>query len=80
MSAIAKRSLKISTAVRVRVMYRIRYTFIYNNSPEIGFRIGLGGDLEIQRIRTKFGERAFAVAGPATWNSLPFNVRNLEQF
>jgi len=27
------------------------------------------GDFKIQRTRTKFGERAFAVAGPATWNS-----------
>jgi hypothetical protein len=26
-------------------------------------------------IRTKFGERAFSVAGPAAWNSLPFSLQ-----
>ena len=34
------------------------------------------GDLTVQRTRTKFGERAFIVAGPATWNWLPSTVRN----
>ena len=28
------------------------------------------------QCRTKFGERAFAVAGPAAWNSLTFNICN----
>jgi len=45
-----------------------------NNS--VRTRSSARGDLKIQRTRTKFGERAFAVAGPAAWNSLPFNIRN----
>ena len=34
------------------------------------------GDLVVQRTRTKFGERAFVVAGPAEWNQLPCSIRN----
>jgi len=37
------------------------------------------GDLVVQRserTRTKFGERAFVVAGPAAWNQLPRSIRN----
>ena len=34
------------------------------------------GDLVVQRTRTKFSRRAFAVAGPAAWNRLPCSVRN----
>ena len=33
-------------------------------------------DLVLQRTRTKFGGRAFAVAGPVAWNRLPCSVRN----
>ena len=29
------------------------------------------------RLRTKFGERAFSHAGPAAWNSLPVEIRDL---
>jgi len=34
------------------------------------------GDLVVQRTKTKFGQRAFVVAGPAAWNSLPCHIRN----
>ena len=34
------------------------------------------GDFVVQRTRTKFGGRAFVVAGPAAWNRLPCSVRN----
>jgi len=34
------------------------------------------GDLVVQRTRTKFGECAFVVAGPSTWNQLPCSIRN----
>jgi len=29
----------------------------------------------VQRTRTKFAERAFSVAGPSAWNSLPADLR-----
>ena len=32
-------------------------------------------DYSLPRLRTKFGERAFAHAGPATWNALPDHIR-----
>ena len=35
------------------------------------------GLLSIPRLRTKFGERAFSRAGPATWNALPDNIRTV---
>ena len=31
--------------------------------------------LTVPRLRTKWGSRAFAVAAPSTWNSLPVNLR-----
>ena len=34
-------------------------------------------DYSLPRLRTKFGERAFSRAGPATWNALPDNIRNV---
>jgi len=47
-----------------------------NANNSVRTRPSARGDFKIQRTRTKFGERAFAVAGPATWNSLPFKIRN----
>jgi len=35
--------------------------------------------LVIPRTRTNFGERAFSIAAPKIWNSLPPNIRQLEQ-
>jgi len=32
-------------------------------------------DYSLPRLRTKFGERAFLHAGPATWNALPDHIR-----
>ena len=32
----------------------------------------------VPRTRTKFGDRAFSVAGPIVWNSLPESVRSAE--
>jgi hypothetical protein len=31
----------------------------------------------LPRLRTKFGERAFSHAGPAAWNALPPDLRNI---
>ena len=35
-------------------------------------------DFIVPRTRTKFGDRAFSVAGPTVWNSLPESVRSAE--
>ena len=32
---------------------------------------------DVPRVRTKFGERAFSVAGPKEWNALPLALRNI---
>jgi len=34
-------------------------------------------DYSPPRLRTKFGERAFSHAGPATWNALPDHIRTV---
>jgi len=34
------------------------------------------GDLLVPRTRVKFRNRAFAVAGPEAWNSLPVDIRS----
>jgi len=34
-------------------------------------------DYSQPRLRTKFGERAFSHAGPATWNALPDHIRTV---
>ena len=34
-------------------------------------------EYSLPRLRTKFGERAFSHAGPATWNALPVNIRTV---
>jgi len=34
-------------------------------------------DYSLPRLRTKFGERAFSHAGPATWNTLPDHIRTV---
>jgi len=33
-------------------------------------------DLRVPRLKTYFGDRAFAVAGPAPWNTPPVTVRS----
>jgi len=35
-------------------------------------------DYIVPRTRTKFGDRAFSVAGPTVWNSMPESVRSAE--
>jgi len=35
-------------------------------------------DFIVPQTRTKFGDRAFSVAGPTVWNSLPESVRLAE--
>ena len=34
-------------------------------------------EYDIPRTRTKFGDRAFSVAGPCEWNALPADIRML---
>jgi len=47
-----------------------------SSSIEGRTRSSARGDLVVQQSRTKFGGRAFVVAGPAAWNRLPCSVRN----
>src|SRR6218665_3363051 len=40
-----------------------------------GLRSSTRGDFPVIRTNLKFGKRAFSVAGPREWNSLPVSVR-----
>ena len=43
------------------------------------YSIYIDGDLFVPRTRTAtYGKRAFSAAGPATWNSLPAEIRQSE--
>jgi hypothetical protein len=48
-------------------------TNIYRRS----LRSAAHGELLVPRVRTRYGERAFSVAAPTLWNSLPVSVRRL---
>ena len=36
------------------------------------------GDYALPKLRTKFGERAFSYSGPAAWNTLPRDLRSVQ--
>ena len=36
------------------------------------------GDLRVRRMCTKFGDRAFSVAGPRAWNKLPMEIHSCD--
>jgi len=44
-------------------------------STRAALRSAARGDLVIPRTRLRLGSRAFSVAGPAAWNSLPSDIR-----
>jgi len=50
-----------------------------NNDPaRYRLRSAIGTNYSVPRTRTKFGDRAFSVAGPVVWNSLPAAVRHTD--
>ena len=44
-------------------------------STRAALRSAARGDLVLPRTRRRLGNRAFCVAGPAAWNSLPSDIR-----
>jgi len=44
-------------------------------STRVALRSAARGDLVVPRTTLRIGNRAFSVAGPAMWNSLPTNIR-----
>ena len=53
---------------------------IYSNNDPARYRLlsATGTNYSVPRTRTKFGDRAFSVAGPVVWNSLPVAVRQAD--
>ena len=52
----------------------------YSNDDSARYRLrsANGTNYSVPRTRTKFGDRAFSVAGPVVWNSLPVAVRHAD--
>ena len=48
---------------------------VSSSSRRQGVRSSSSAKCVVQRTRTKFAERAFSVAGPSVWNSLPADLR-----
>jgi len=48
---------------------------VSSSSRRHGLRSSSSAKFVVQRTRTKFAERAFSVAGPSVWNSLPADLR-----
>jgi len=49
-----------------------------NDPARYRLRLATGTNYSVPRTRTKFGDRAFSVAGPVMWNSLPAAVRHAD--
>jgi len=52
----------------------------YSNNDPARYRLSsaTGTNYSVPRTRIKFGDRAFSVAGPVVWNSLPAAVRHAD--
>jgi len=65
---------------RGRVNYRYRSTSYSHTVVQRRLRSSTTRAAALMRIRTEFGRRAFSVAGPDIWNSLPPQIRLTENF
>jgi len=57
------------------VCYILINIHTYIHTYRSALRSAARGDLVIPRTRRRLGNRAFSVAGPAAWNSLPPDIR-----
>jgi len=48
-----------------------------NSTSDLNLRSNHQKLLKMPRICNKYGERAFSYAGPTLWNSLPYDLRNI---
>ena len=56
------------------------FTFTADIQSRCSLRSASDGKLAIPRTRIQFGDRAFSVAGARQWNSLPVELRNIDDF
>jgi len=56
------------------------FTHISDFPTRSTLRSASHGNLDVSRTRLQFGERAFAVVGARLWNSLPLQLRAIEDF
>jgi len=66
----------MGTAIKHPVPDRVKPSFVIFDIWTL-WRSALS-DCTVPRTRTKFGDRAFSVAGPVVWNSLPAAVREAD--
>ena len=51
---------------------------VADSTSRSGLRSAKSSSYVTPRLRTKFGERAFSFAGPAAWNFLPAELREID--
>ena len=56
------------------------FTHISEFPTRSSLRSAFDGNLDVPRTRLQFGERAFAVSGARLWNSLPAQLRAIDNF
>jgi len=56
------------------------FTFTADIQSRTSLRSASDGKLAIPRTRRLFGDRAFSIAGARQWNSLPAELRNIDDF
>jgi len=52
---------------------------VADSASRSGLRSAKSSSYATPRLRTKLGERAFSFAGPAAWNSLPAELRGIDE-
>ncbi len=55
-------------------VYLLKLLELY--TPKINLRSSHDFQLKDQRVQKVYGERAFAIAGPRLWNTLPLTIKN----
>ena len=48
---------------------------VSERAPQRALRSATNNDMVVPRSRLKFGERAFSIAAPRAWNSIPADLR-----
>ena len=69
-------TIRLASLVWIKQIWNVIHIYyITTVSPHAALRSAARGDLVVPRTRRRLGNRAFCVAGPKAWNSLPSDIR-----
>jgi len=60
------------------ISLHFHFTISSNTSMHRQLRSSGSSNYTVSRTRTKLGDRAFSVAGPVIWNSIPESIRSVD--